>query len=210
MTLLRSSPRSDCELLAVQAAQGCLEWILNRKSDDKDANMEDLFYNGSQLRWHGKGAFKATSGTPDLQQPKHQCVKEYGPVPEGNYYVALLAGGAAEDDGTGRCQLRPSWQIQTIPRGQAAGTCEQYWSAWGSNRVRFEAADGATKAKCAPVRGGFYLHDSIKGYSHGCIEVEGTFFSVLRGYVSSTKNRNLRLRITYAGVNSTYGGTYVP
>lgn len=188
----------------------CLKSTRNRKSNDKDANMEDLLYNGRRLHWHGKGAFKASSGVPRLQQPEHQCVKEEGPVPEGNYYVALLPGGAAEDDGTGICQLKASWQIQTIPRGDAAGRCERPWSAWGFNRVRFEAADGATKAKCTPERGGFYLHDSIKGYSHGCIEVEGTFFSILRDYISSTKNRKLRLRVTYAGVNSTYGGTYVP
>jgi len=34
-------------------------------------------------------------------------------------------------DGTGTCNLSPSWQIQTIPRGSATGVCEPYWANWG-------------------------------------------------------------------------------
>ena len=44
------------------------------------------------------------------------------------------------------------------------------WANWGNNRVRFEPADVITKNKCKTNRGEFYLHDSVKIYSHGCIE----------------------------------------
>ncbi len=90
--------------------------------------MEDLYYDGTKLTWKGQGSFKATSGMAGFQMPKHQCIPERGPVPEGKYYVPLIAGDFAEDDGNGICQLKPSWQIQHIPRGVKAGTCEPYWA----------------------------------------------------------------------------------
>lgn len=167
----------------------------------------DILYDGKQLIWAGYGKFKASSGMPGHQVRKDQCVPDRGPVPEGDYYIPLIEGGQATDDGTDTCNLSPSWQIQTIPRGKDTGMCEPYWANWGNNRVRFEPANAATKNVCLPVRrGGFYLHDSRKGYSHGCIEVEASFFMRLRGYVKSKKKNRLTLKIKYAG-ESTYGGT---
>lgn len=74
--------------------------------------------------------------------------------------------------------------IQKIPRGKNdASECEPYWAQWGQNRARMEPADSSTQNKCLPVmRGGFYLHDSTKGFSHGCIEVEINLFVQLRIY----------------------------
>lgn len=169
----------------------------------------DLLYNGTAVSWRGKGTFKATSGMPRHQNTSNLCVKDKGPVPEGNYYIALILGGAAQDDGTGRCALKPSWTIEKIPRGAAAGACDRYWANWGKNRVRFEPADAPTKNACSPRRGGFYLHDSTKGFSHGCIEIESRFFKVLRDYVAKTKSKRLYLKVQYSGT-STNGGTYVP
>jgi len=160
--------------------------------------VEDVLYNGKLIKWHGKGEFKATSGMPGFQIPKKQCVVEKGPVPEGTYYIPLIEGSLAEDDGTGICQLKPSWQLQEIPRGAAAGKCEPYWANWGNNRVRFEPNDIITKQKCSPVmRDGFYLHDSVKGFSHGCIEVENRFFIQLRFFVKYSKQKKLILKIQY-------------
>lgn len=70
--------------------------------------------------------------------------------------------------------------------------------------------DDVTKRSCLPIkRGGFYLHDSTKGYSHGCIEVEGAFFTQLRAYIKINKEKRLKLQIKYSG-GSTYGGTKIP
>ena len=169
--------------------------------------MADLFYDGTKVTWKSKGEFKATSGMVGYQMPKDQCLQERGPVPEGNYYVPLIAGTFAEDYGKGQCQLKPSWQIQRIPRGDKAGRCDPYWANWGNNRVRFEPNDESTKNKCDPSRSGFYLHDSTKGFSHGCIEVEQRFFDILWAYVKVHGGEKLLLMIQYAPGLKTNGGT---
>ena len=169
--------------------------------------MDSLTYDGTKLTWVSKGVYKATSGMKGYQIPKNQCIPERGPVPEGNYYIPLIMGTFAEDDGSGICQLKPSWQIQEIPRGTAAGMCEPYWANWGHNRVRFEPSDKATKNKCSPSRSGFYLHDSTKRFSHGCIEVEQRFFDTLRVHIKSSKNKKLYLKIQYTPGLNTYGDT---
>lgn len=172
--------------------------------------MEDLVYDGQVLSWKGYGSFKATSGMKGNQLPEKQCEKEIGPVPEGNYYIPLIEGDYAQDDGKGICQLKPSWQIQRIPRGPKAGSCEPFWANWGNNRVRFEPADTKTKNACRPHRSGFYLHDSVKGYSHGCIEIEEEFFTELRKYLKTKRKNKLLLKIQYVKGRPTNGGTLKP
>lgn len=169
--------------------------------------MADLVYNGILLVWQGKSMYKATSGMAGHQIPTDQCMKDAGPVPEGNYSLSVSVGGAAKDDGTGRCKLEPSWKIQTITRGAAAGDCEPFWANWGENRIRIEPTDTKTKFACNPVRSGFYLHDSTKGFSHGCIEVEQRFFDDLRAYAKTPKAKGLSLEIKYIPGLATNGGT---
>ncbi|MHB8137726.1 MAG: tlde1 domain-containing protein [Smithellaceae bacterium] len=175
----------------------------------------DMLYDGQTLKWTGNGSFKATSGfrndytKENYQDPSYQCTPEKGPVPEGNYYIPVIEGKYAKDDGKGICRLNPSWHIEKIPRGEMAGPmCEPAWANWGFNRVRFVAADQATKNVCQPtMRDGFYLHDSTKGFSHGCIEVEGKFFNILRAYIKKSDDKRLKLKIQYVPGRSTNGGT---
>lgn len=171
----------------------------------------DLVYDGQFVKWPDKGlAFKATSGMDGHQMPGEQCTPDAGPVPEGIYKVFISDHGIAKDDGRGICALNPSWGIQEIPRGAKAGACEPYWANWGKNRARMEPADSATKKACAPVtRGGFYLHDSTKGYSHGCIEVESKIFPLLRKHHSSTKKQTVIIKIKYVLGKKTNGGTKI-
>ncbi|MHA2742806.1 hypothetical protein [Vibrio harveyi] len=49
----------------------------------------------------------------------------------------------------------------------------------------------------------------LKGYSHGCIEVEGRFFDELRAFIKKTDARKLMLSIKYQPNVKTNGGTYV-
>src|SRR5579871_5822353 len=126
----------------------------------------DMTFDGQQLKLNGQGTFQATTGLRDSQLPQYQCRKDSGPIPEGVYRVLIGDKGTAHDDGTGHCQLAPGWGLQTIPRGAAAGDCERYWANWGLNRARLEPANVETLHACTPQRGGFYLHDSTKGYSH--------------------------------------------
>ncbi|UTV99850.1 DUF2778 domain-containing protein [Marinomonas rhizomae] len=171
--------------------------------------LEDMLYNGTSIEWGKHGSFKATSGLPDHQVPDQSCTPDSGPIPEGYYKIFISDHGVATDKGLGRCALRPSWGIQEIPRGELAGLCEPYWENWGNNRARMEPADQATKDRCLPTkRGGFYIHDSTKGYSHGCIEVETKIFPLLK-HVNSTRSKKvLIIKVAYKGV-STNGGTKV-
>ncbi len=155
----------------------------------------DMTYDGQTLTWLGHGKFKATSGLPHLQKPELQCI-ENATIPEGLYKVFLADRGPAQDKREGHCELQPAWGMQTIPRGLAAGKCERYWAGWGLHRARMEPFDAATKLKCTPrMRGGFFLHDSTKGYSHGCIEVEGHLFSMLENYRRSSKKNTLTIKV---------------
>ena len=58
---------------------------------------------------------------------------------------------------------------------------------WGENRVRLNALHiDNPKAR---NRGGFYLHDSTKGFTHGCIEIEPRFFARLRTLATTEASR---------------------
>jgi hypothetical protein len=170
----------------------------------------DMLYDGQLITWPGKGIFRASSGLPGFQHPNNACVPDSGPIPEGFYKIFLADKGSAQDDGAGYCSLKPSWGVQTIPRGGAAGECEPYWANWGKHRARMEPADLATKNRCAPTtRGGFYLHDSIKGYSHGCIEVETRLFPFLRDHHKVTKKNIAIIKVVYTAGRHTNGGTKI-
>lgn len=162
----------------------------------------DMHFDGQTLTWNSL-KFKATTGMNKYQHPSYQCLKDSGPVPEGIYHIYNTDLGTAKDDGTGKCNLSPAWGMQTIPRGKDAGNCEPYWANWGNHRVRIEPANQKTVNACRPRRGGFYIHDSTKGYSHGCIEVERSFFSTLR----ATTSRRLTIEIKYIANRPTNGGT---
>lgn len=167
-------------------------------------------YDGQVLSWGTRGEFKATSGLPGSQQPDKQCIPDSGPIPEGFYKIFIGNHGLAEDDGRGLCALKPSWGIQSISSGEMAGECAPYWANWGKNRARMEPADLETKSKCSPImRGGFYLHDSTKGYSHGCIEVETRIFPLLRTFNKATNKNTIIVKIEYIEGIETNGGTKV-
>lgn len=166
----------------------------------------DMAFDGQVLK-HGISIFKATSGLPGYQLPKHQCVKENGPIPEGFYKVFLADRGTAKSDNGEECTLSPAWGVEKIPRGVAAGKCEEYWANWGNNRVRLEPADIETQRACTPTRGGFYIHDSSKGYSHGCIEIERTFFPHLKSHARTNRTGFCILQVKYTPGKTTNGGT---
>ena len=172
--------------------------------------IHEMEYNGQSIEWKGRGIFKATSGLPGSQMPINQCKPDDGPIPEGIYKVFIGDYDTAKDDGRGICALKPAWGIQKIPRGNAAGNCDPYWANWGENRARMEPADQITKNKCKPVmRAGFYMHDSTKGYSHGCIEVETRIFDALRTYNKTTKKNSVLIKVKYIQGRGTNGGTKI-
>lgn len=169
----------------------------------------DLEFEGQEVRRGGVGRFKASTALPGFQRPEFQCVPDKGPVPEGLYKVFIRDMGDARDDDRNRCNLSPAWGMQRIPRGDAAGDCEPFWANRGNNRARMEPADPQTRQACTIRRGGFYIHDSTKGYSHGCIEVDPGFFTVLKSGSLARTGGHLIIKVKYVAGRETNGGTYV-
>ena len=88
---------------------------------------------------------------------------------------------------------------------------------WGS-RGSFKATSvfqthNYRKNQCTPDSGpipeSFYLHDSTKGYSHGCIEVETRIFPLLRAFNKATKNNTIVIKVKYNKGVATNGGTKI-
>ena len=180
--------------------------------EPSSSTVADMEYDGQTLRWADVGMFKATSGLPDGQKPDMQCATDLGPIPNGFYYMVLKESATgARDDGTGICKLGPGTYLERIPRGAAAGECETFWVNWGTNRIRLTPAGKISSTRSCSYRDGFYLHDSTKGFSHGCIEVEARFFDVLRNVIRTKGHKErLFLRVNYVEGRSTYGGTRAP
>jgi hypothetical protein len=174
----------------------------------------DMIYDGTTLVWGGQGTFHATSGLPGHQTAAEQTVKDAGPIPEGQYSMLLKIAGTAHviDPDAGKLDTNPGVESLVDMPGPDGRLYES--SAWGKNRIRLNPL--AINNPKARSRGGFYLHDSPKGYSHGCVEVETRFFTQLRQYVAQESKKpggkkKLVLQVKYpSGSASTYGGTKQP
>jgi len=190
---------------------------------------DNLLYDGTHLEWRnafdGKSLYwRATSGMPGSQNATEQCTKDAGPVPEGEYEIEVVVRGEAKTYFRTCSLVRPSGGgIQSIPRGaDAVGKvggktvdCDPYWQNWGENRVQMTPADAKTRTACSPRRSGFYIHDSNKGFSHGCIEVEKEFFTRLNTFATviakQKKDPTMRVTVKYRRSDmSTYGYTDRP
>lgn len=175
---------------------------------------EDMFYDGTTLHWWGHGAFKATSGALGHQTAAEQSVKGAGPIPAGVFSLqAKLAkkdGRIIKDPAKTADPLDKDEGVEHLPDVLEFGGRGYENFAWGPDRVRLSVhhVDNPANSK----RSGFYLHDSQKGYSHGCIEVEPRFFQLLRTYIGKRGHKNrLYLRVRYSSkTTSTAGGTGKP
>lgn len=195
-----------------------------------------LVYDGHYLQWwppDGVGPpemFKATSGgIPGLgedshgvnkmarvyQRPTMQVVPDAGPIPEGDYKLSFRGGPSRAPLKAG--ELVPSNGWQRIPKSALS-------ESWGSQRIRLQPLPGTN----THGRTGFYAHDSHKGYSSGCVEIEPEFFNSLRRYWDGSRSWSraptlrrywdggtyglkpyeLPLTVKYQ-YNDTYGGTLV-
>jgi hypothetical protein len=179
--------------------------------------MADMSYDGKILKW-GSKTYAASSGMAKWPDPilgpdtdyrfaKYQDSKG-GPVPEGNYILHVFLNGTAGLTKLGldaEVAATEKGGIQNIPKVKFEGR-EYSFPDWGTRRIRIHKGPGNTTK-----RNNFYLHDSAKGYSHGCIEVVGKFFDDLRNdlvNMRSGKRYDLTLNVKYASPeSSTNGGT---
>ncbi|GAA3621546.1 hypothetical protein GCM10022419_129010 [Nonomuraea rosea] len=178
-----------------------------RDPSDQDA---DLVYTGKFIYWRKsmpvslKGTnpllYAATSGLIGNQIGSLQSSKDHGPLPEGLYsfFTHLDPRQSSLDAANKRGDKAISNQeegIQFLPIG---GNGPVY-PDWGTFRVRLTPVQGNMFG-----RGGFYLHNSHKGYSHGCIEVGADaggldFFTSLLTYAGSQPRKaKLVLRVKYS------------
>jgi hypothetical protein len=181
--------------------------FLTVKALPKVTRTEDLIYSGSRLTWFRddgtSGSFRATSGLGTGFQHAAQQRSIHGSIPEGRY--SFLAqrdaenGGVATVDSRGDLDSREG--LQFVPH------FKNLRIAWGLHRVRLTPLTTLPPART----GGFYLHDSRKGFTHGCVETEDNFFKMLFAFVDShQKNAKTRLilKVTYASeIAAATGGT---
>ena len=133
-------------------------------------------FNGNRVNWYGgdvsnssdlRKSYPGLSGMRGYQSPKYTGVRDYGPIPEGNYYINTKDGGVAKhvfftQGGTTYEGLAPGDGVQKI-------TGSYFIDVWGKYRARIWPEKGTdTKG-----RSNFYLHSSNKGYTHGCVETAG-------------------------------------
>jgi hypothetical protein len=174
---------------------------------------EDMLYDGDELDWYGVGKFNATSGMPGHQIASEQFISDTGPIPEGTYSLFLKVVGMARVTNVAKSTLDTKQGIQDLsampgPDGKLYDS-----PAWGRNRVRLNNLH--IDSPRARHRGGFYLHDSTKGFTHGCVEVNPHFFTRLRQMATEEEGKKgarqwLVLKVQYPSKSEpTNGGTLV-
>jgi len=197
---------------------------------DPDGN-DWILSTGNKIYWYGGKTgdksnllhtYKATSGYkgPDiygkqwnLQNSKYQNVKNGGPTAEGRYHINLKPDPervATADTKTGELNKNPDGGIERIPKfvenPQKQGSGWTY-SEWGNNRAALvpDKVTGATNTE--RDNSSYYLHDSEKGYSHGCTEVQTELFDQLKEY-RNEGNDKIDVVVKYPSKDhSTNGGT---
>ena len=159
----------------------------------KNAHNEYLVYNGTRINWYDNNnniitSYNATSGLPNYQNSQYQKMKDRGPIPAGTYKIDLSLNSEREAsvyDNSG--ELKPGQGIERIPDRyvSTSGTVYSY-PGWGQRRAKLTPVSGNMYG-----RGAFYIHDSHKGYTHGCIEVDSRFFNRLINYGFFNSNINI-------------------
>jgi hypothetical protein len=178
----------------------------------------DLVYTGAKLTWknslppsaRGKGqlVFDATSGGRGRQVASDDKLLDVGPIPQGLFSFLAefdpLQASEAQANTQDDAFKNTREGIQALPtRWDSADGIVASSLDWGTWRVRLNP-QGQTPGRT----GGFYLHDSHKGYTSGCIEIgpfEGrTFFDFLREYARDPgkPKRRLVLHVIYGDPNA--------
>jgi len=167
---------------------------------------------GGKVSWYaGKAGdtkklvatYKATSGLPKHQQAKYDNSKDKGPTPSGRYSINLKP----EPNRVAKYgKVKGGYSLVSNPKGGIEKIPGPFQEPWGKERAKLTPMKGTnTKG-----RGSFYFHDSKKGYTHGCIEVESKFFDRLKDY-RKDGNKDITVIIKYSKPDqSTYGGTDIP
>ena len=144
----------------------------------------------------------ASSGLPGSQDKSKVGEPDKGPVPPGDYSVNLVpnpARVAPASPVTG--ELTPGNGMEQIPPSYTTRSGKTYtYPGWGSWRARLNPKKG-TKTY---GRSSFYLHDSNKSYTHGCIETCKDLLDELKK-LRAAGDKNIDVRVDYTDP-TTVGG----
>ena len=131
-------------------------------------------------------------------------MKEEGPLPEGMYSIDLMLNSNRITDFDSKShQTIPNFGIQKIPFPKVYINNIGYNTTnWGSMRARITQISGNSFG-----RDNFYIHNSTKGFSHGCLEVGSGFFPRLLEYQKHYGTINLTVKYPSSN-SSTLGKTW--
>ena len=111
----------------------------------------------------------AASGLPGSQTPTKQTEPDKGPTPEGKYTIDLRPNAnriAPVDPASGNLRMPNGGGIDNVPKVGHTPSGDFTYAAWGEHRALLEPEKGTD----THGRTSIYVHDSEKGYSHGCVE----------------------------------------
>jgi hypothetical protein len=148
----------------------------------------------------------------DYQHPKYTGVKGMGPIPAGRYRINLVPDPhrmAKVNGRTGELYWNPRGGIERIPETvPAVGQPGYEWrfDGWGTIRALLTPSPrNDMKGRYPADR--FYVHNSHKGYTHGCVETSNEFFNRLLAYRSQhPEQKQFHFFVRYTG-SSTRGAT---
>jgi len=195
-----------------------------------------ILSTGNKVYWYGGKygdksivikIYKATSGVKmatftdgkkrNLQFANEQNIKGGGPTVEGKYRLNLIPDPerkAEIDTKSGTIVRNKDGGIESLENMTDPNKPGVTFNspAWGKNRVPMIPVD-VKQPNTTPTKEddrdltSFYFHDSEKGESHGCNEVETDFFTRLKEY-RAAGNKTIEVQVKYTSKKqSTNGGT---
>ncbi|MEN2402529.1 SpvB/TcaC N-terminal domain-containing protein [Flavobacterium sp. MC2016-06] len=195
-----------------------------------------ILATGNKVYWYGGKygdksnllhTYKATSGHKiteysdgskvKSQNSKYQYIKSNGPTVEGKYKLNLKPEPEVAQMKNGQIVSGQGKGIQTLVGMTDPSQPGKTFSspAWGENRINLipvsvkQPAENLSTPSKDDDRdlGSFYFHDSTKGESSGCHEIDTEFFDDLLKYRAEGHDE-MEVKVQYPSKNhSTSGGT---
>ena len=189
--------------------------------------MDWILSTGDKVYWYGGDVgdnsqllytYNATSGNiverydggfNDYQEAKYQNLRDKGPTPEGSYYINLKVDPEREVRMNSNKQFlkSPEGGIESLVFTNPDTGMRSYYPAWGKNRASLTPVKVTGAKNSERDNNSYYFHDSEKGYTHGCTEVETSLFTQLKDY-RNAGNLRIDVLVKYPSPNhKANGGT---
>ena len=194
-----------------------------------------LLSTGNRVYWYSGNygdkshllrTYRATSGSKtkvnpnssktgnNYQNSRYQHVRNLGPTVEGKYKLNLMPEPEVARVRNNLVESGRGKGIQSLKNMPDENGNPRNSSDWGDNRISMIPINVSqpTDDNGRPGNrdlGSFYIHDSTKGETHGCIEIETRFFVDLIIY-KNEGNKIMYILVSYPNSNhNTNGGTEI-